>query len=160
MIEFGTFTKKMVVSRRQSISASSTPHGAYIKLLDADDWMNPEHIEAQVESIRDAKDVVSSCRWGYFVEDFTRPVVRDEHSNQDYDDPLEWLIDSLQQDEGMMGGWKWLIPRSVWDRAGGYDRRLGLNNDFHFSIQLLLASKGVRFAPARSTATGRALRGH
>jgi GT2 family glycosyltransferase len=35
---------------------------------------------------------------------------------------------------------------SVWDIAGGWDERLGLNNDFDFSIRLLLASSGVRFA--------------
>ena len=40
----------------------------------------------------------------------------------------------------------WLIPRSLWERAGGFDPRLSLNNDFHFSIKLLLASQGVRFA--------------
>ncbi len=120
--------------------------GDLIKLFDADDWINREHIETQVASIGERNDVVSSCRWGYFVEDFTKPVVFDEYTNRDYDDPLEWLIDSLQKDEGMMGGWKWLIPRSVWDKAGGYDPRLGLNNDFHFSIQLLLSSGGVRFA--------------
>jgi hypothetical protein len=40
----------------------------------------------------------------------------------------------------------WLIPRDVWTRAGGWDERLSLNNDFDFSIRLLLASSGVRFA--------------
>ena len=45
-----------------------------------------------------------------------------------------------------MGGWRWLIPRTVWDRSGGYDERLSLNNDFHASIAILLASSGVRFA--------------
>ncbi len=39
-----------------------------------------------------------------------------------------------------------LIPRTVWERAGGYDERLSLNNDFHFSIALLLAANGVQFA--------------
>ena len=120
--------------------------GRFIKLLDADDWINAGHIEAQVAAIENREGAVASCRWGYFVEDFTKPAVFAEHSNRDYDDPLEWLIDSLRKDEGMMGGWKWLIPRKIWDKAGGYHPCLGLNNDFHFSIQLLLSSSGVRFA--------------
>lgn len=120
--------------------------GAYIKLLDADDWLNPTHIESQWKAIDDQPGMLASCRWGYFVNDSTKPNTRNEHTNKDYESPLEWLVDSLTRDEGMMGGWMWLIPRSLWERAGGFDPRLSLNNDFHFSIKLLLASQGVRFA--------------
>jgi glycosyltransferase involved in cell wall biosynthesis len=120
--------------------------GQFIKILDADDWINPTHIASQVEAIGDSTDVIASCRWGYFVNDFRSPAIRSELTNASYDDPMLWIVDSLTRDEGMMGGWMWLIPRQVWDRAGGYDSRLSLNNDFHFSIAILLASKGVRFA--------------
>ena len=120
--------------------------GQFIKIVDADDWINPEHLTAQVQSLEGTTDCVSACRWGYFREDFRRPAVRAEHADRDYADPLQWLVDSLTRDEGMMGGWKWLIPRTVWDRSGGYDPRLSLNNDFHASIAVLLASQGVRFA--------------
>lgn len=121
--------------------------GDFIKFLDADDWINSEHLAAQVATLRDFPDRVASCRWGYFLDDPRRAAVREEHANMDYEDPLEWLVDSLTMDEGMMGGWKWLIPRSVWERSGGWDERLSLNNDFDFSVRLLLASKGVGFAP-------------
>jgi glycosyltransferase involved in cell wall biosynthesis len=120
--------------------------GDFIKFVDADDWLNPEHLAAQVAALDGAPDCVASCRWGYFLDDPRRSAAREEHSNKDYEDPLEWLVDSLRKDEGMMGGWKWLIPRAVWERCGGWDERLSLNNDFDFSIRLLLASSGVRFA--------------
>lgn len=120
--------------------------GTYIKLLDADDWLNPEHLALMHRVLDGAPDAVASCEWGYFVDDPRRATVREEHANRDYGDPLEWLVDSLTLDEGMMGGWKWLIPRAVWERCGGWDERLGLNNDFDFSVRLLLASAGVRFA--------------
>jgi len=121
--------------------------GAYIKFLDADDWLNPEHLSAQMTALKGRTDVVSSCRWGYFVKNPSRALMHPETVDRDYDDPLEWLADSLTHDEGMMGGWKWLIPRPVWDRCGGWNEHLSLNNDFDFSIKLLLASQGVRFAP-------------
>lgn len=120
--------------------------GEFIKIVDADDWINPGHLESQLVSVQGFDHQLSACRWGYFQKDFTGPILRDEHANRDYSDPLEWIVDSLTLDEGMMGGWKWLIPRAVWERSGGYDERLSLNNDFHASIAILLASAGVRFA--------------
>ena len=122
-------------------------HGQFIKLVDADDWINPQHIESQLKSLDGHPECVSGCRWGYFRDDFRHPTIQPEFTNRDYEDPLAWITDSLTQDEGMMGGWKWLIPRQIWDRSGGYDIRLSLNNDFHASIAILLASAGVRFAP-------------
>lgn len=120
--------------------------GAYVKILDADDWINPEHLESQLLSLAHTKECVSSCGWGYFVHSPVEATRREEQADRDYDNPLEWLVDSLEKDEGMMGGWKWLIPRTVWERSGGYDERLSLNNDFDFSIRLVLASRGVMFA--------------
>ena len=121
--------------------------GDYIKFLDADDWLNPAHLSAMMTAIGTEENVVGACRWGYFVNDPQDVRLRVEYANRDYAEPLEWLVDSLTLDEGMMGGWKWLIQRAVWERSGGWDERLGLNNDFDFSIRLLLASSGVRFAP-------------
>jgi len=120
--------------------------GDFIKLLDADDWINPNHIASQLNALDGRTDAVASCRWGYFVNDFRRPLVRSEVTHASYDNPLEWIVDSLTKDEGMMGGWMWLIPRRVWHKAGGYDPSLSLNNDFHFSIATLLASSAVCFA--------------
>lgn len=120
--------------------------GKFIKLVDADDWLAPGHLEAQWKVLDPSTDQIASCRWGYFTEDPTSVEPRIENVQRDFADPLEWLFCSLTKDEGMMGGWMWLTPRSVWDRAGGYNPELGLNNDFDFSIRLLLASKGVRYA--------------
>ncbi len=121
--------------------------GNFIKIVDADDWINPGHLESQIRSLEGTEEIVSCCSWGYFRAGPESAAGRVEHVDRDYDDPLEWLVDSLTRDEGMMGGWRWLIPRRVWEKCGGYDERLSLNNYFDFSIRLLLASKGVRFAP-------------
>jgi hypothetical protein len=124
----------------------SSASGEFIKLVDADDLLAPGHLAAQLAVLFETSENIASCRWGYFTKHPESAVIRKEHVQRDFSDPLEWLICSLTEDEGMMGGWMWLTPRSVWDRAGGYNPTLGLNNDFDFSIRLLLASSGVRYA--------------
>ncbi|WP_309400642.1 glycosyltransferase family 2 protein [Cerasicoccus maritimus] len=121
--------------------------GEYIKFLDADDALSPNHIQSQLDALQKDNSKIADCAWGYFVEDWHNASPREESTNRDYEDPLEWLVESLSQNEGMMGGWKWLIPQAVIERAGGWNPKLGLNNDFDFSIRLLLASTGVKWAP-------------
>ncbi len=120
--------------------------GRFIKFLDADDCLNPLHLESMLRALDGNDNCVASCRWGYFVIDANCPQVRSEAVQRDFHDPIEWLVTSLTKDEGMMGGWMWLIPRTVWNRCGGWNEQLSLNNDFDFSIRLLLASEGVRYA--------------
>ncbi len=120
--------------------------GRYIKLLDADDALAPRHLRRQLEVLQDAPNCVASCQWGYFFQNHQTVVPRLEHVQKDFADPLDWILASLTQDEGMMGGWMWLMPRVVLMRAGGYNETLSLNNDFDFSIRLLLASAGIRYA--------------
>jgi glycosyltransferase involved in cell wall biosynthesis len=120
--------------------------GDCIKFFDADDVMNEGHISAQVEALGGRHDVVASCRWGAFYRRPSEAQFRPETTHRNYDDPMDWIVDSLTRDVGMMGGWMWLIPAPVLERAGRWDTRLSLNNDFDFSIRVLLASRGVRFA--------------
>lgn len=121
--------------------------GRFLKFLDADDLLNPEHLEAQFKAVTNYPGHLASCNWGYFRDDPRTVVARKEHVQRDYSSGLEWLVDCLTVDEGMMGAWLWLIPRDVWNRCGGWCEELSLNNDFDLSIRLLLNSAGVRYAP-------------
>lgn len=122
--------------------------GQFLKFVDADDVLLPGHLGAQLAASRNADGCLISCRWGYFRHDFSEIRPRCESVQQDFADPLEWIVTSLTQDEGMMGGWMWLIPIAVWHKTGGFNAALTLNKDFDLSIRLLLASSGVRYAEA------------
>jgi len=120
--------------------------GEYLKFFDADDVMNSEHLMSQYHAIKNAKNCIGSCRWTYFVRYRDGIEFENETTYKDYSNPVDWIYDSITYDKGTMGGWMWLIPRNVLEKAGHWDERLSLNNDFDFSIRILLASSGVRFA--------------
>lgn len=121
--------------------------GDFIKFVDADDLMSPEHLERQLNAIRHCPGHLASCKWASFYGDnVDKAAIRPESVWQDLS-PEDWLVRSLTQPQGdMMAGWVWLIPRDVLNQAGGWNEALSLNNDFEFSVRLLLASKGVKFA--------------
>ena len=124
----------------------SQSKGEYIKFFDADDVMNNKHLEAQLEKINDRSDVLASCSWGRFYDGnpdsarFIPEVVWKDLSS------MEWIKQSLAQKYDMMGAWLWLIPRAIITKTGGWDERLSLNNDFEFSIRLLMQASEVKFA--------------
>ena len=122
-------------------------NGDYIKFLDADDLMNQEHISLQVGRLKGKRDALTSCEWGRFYDGNSEsatfnpePVWKDLKSR-------EWITEALKQENEMMPGWLWLIPRPLIDKAGGWDERLSLNNDFEFSMRLLLHANEVIFTP-------------
>ncbi|MBI9061924.1 MAG: glycosyltransferase family 2 protein [Marinilabiliaceae bacterium] len=119
--------------------------GEYIKFFDADDLMNPEHIELQVKKLNGRTDAIASCEWGRFYDGnpqntkfIPEPVWKDM-------EPLKWLKTALAQKADMMGAPLWLIPRQLLEKTGGWDERLSLNNDFEFITRLLLHCKEVLF---------------
>lgn len=119
--------------------------GDYIKFFDADDVMNETHLESQLRKLNGRTDAVASCAWGRFYDTshfsakfIPEPVWKDMK-------PLDWIKASLSQPYDMMGGWLWLIPRQVIQKSGGWDERLSLNNDFEFSMRLLLNTTEVLF---------------
>lgn len=121
-------------------------NGDYIKFFDADDLMNPEHIEAQLNKLNNSTTKIASCAWGRFYnEDHTSTLFGEEKVWQDMK-PVDWLRTSLSQRSDMMGAWLWLIPKQILQRAGGWNESLTLNNDFEFSIRLLLHSEMILFA--------------
>lgn len=120
--------------------------GDFIKFFDADDVMNESHIEAQLERLSGNENCIASCAWGRFYDSDSRSARFVPESVWQDMEPLDWIKNSLRQKYDMMGAWLWLIPKKIMDKTGGWDERLSLNNDFEFSIRLLLNAEKVLFA--------------
>lgn len=135
--------KGQVIASNKGIELAK---GAYIKFFDADDLLNDKHLEIQYRLLNGSKSHLASCQWSYFFDKTDTISFKSEYTDQDYTNPLDWYYDVHHFDSGMLGAWRWLIPRELLDKAGYWDSRLSLNNDFDFSTRLICASEGIRFA--------------
>lgn len=120
--------------------------GDLVKIMDGDDILSPNHIQAQVAAIAGQETMVASSRWTYFISNPATARFVDEKTDRDYNDPFDWILDTLTDSRGMFGAWQWLIPRAVIDHAGFWNEELSLEADLEFTIRVLLASNGIRFA--------------
>lgn len=127
--------------------AFAVSRGHLIKFFDADDVIAPDMISRQVERLAGRKNVVVLGEWTRFHgpapagEKFEPlPMYRDAL-------PVDWLSSQWLDAQPMMQCGLWLLPRDVVDRAGLWDERLSLINDFEYFSRVLLAAREILYAP-------------
>jgi glycosyltransferase involved in cell wall biosynthesis len=124
--------------------------GAYFEYLDADDLLAPDKIERQVTLLEAlGGDYVASGEWSRFYDRPEQAAFEPDALWRDLD-PIEWLVIAWTE-HLMMHGAAWLVPRRVAERAGPWDERLSLINDFDYFSRILLASSGVKFCRGART---------
>ena len=118
-----------------------------VKFFDADDVLAPDHVAIQVDRLGDRRDAVAMGEWARFYGDDPSeadfqplPMYRDA-------DPVDWLATEWSDARPMMQCALWLIPRDILDRAGLWDERLSLINDFEFFARVLLHAREILYAP-------------
>ncbi len=120
--------------------------GGLIKFLDADDVLSQNCIENMVLKYRENPNRLVFGEWQYFAKSIDHSKKSSNSEFRDYENSIDWYLDVLNTREAMLAGWMWLIPASVLKKAGGWDERLHLMNDFEFSTRLILYSEGIGFA--------------
>jgi glycosyltransferase involved in cell wall biosynthesis len=119
--------------------------GSFIKFLDADDVINKEHLQEQLKRLVGNENSIASCAWGRFYNEDSSTAKYEPESVWKDMKPIDWLKSSLTQKSDMMGAWLWLIPTKILKKAGGWNEKLSLNNDFEFSIRLILHADKILF---------------
>jgi glycosyltransferase involved in cell wall biosynthesis len=118
--------------------------GDFIQFLDADDVLDHDKIEAQLERlVSGPPGAVATGAWARFQASPHEAVFAAEPVWADLA-PEEFLISSWHGG-GMMPSFAWLTPRAVIDRAGPWNERLSLNDDGEFFCRVVLASSGIVF---------------
>jgi glycosyltransferase involved in cell wall biosynthesis len=126
--------------------AFAEARGDLIQYLDADDLLAPDKIERQVQRIAGDPACIASGEWARFYREPHEARFVPERVWRDLD-PVTWLIEAFTGGEPMMQPGIWLLPRAVVERAGPWDERLSLINDFEYFTRVLLAASEVRFTP-------------
>jgi len=115
--------------------------GDYIQFLDADDIIDINKIEYQINTLKSYSDLhLIGCNWRYFNKDVnntykTMPFLVKETT---YYDKTEWLMD-----RPYMIPHTWLVSRRLIESAGLWDERLSLNDDGEYFYRVIAASNGV-----------------
>jgi glycosyltransferase involved in cell wall biosynthesis len=130
-------------ARNTGIAAS---RGDFIQFLDADDVLDPEKIEIQLECLPNSPgDTIASGAWSRFIgSPGERPLTPDTLWRDLA--PEEFLIESWTGG-GMMPVFGWLTPRAVIEKAGPWNEQLSVNDDGEFFARAVLASSGIVFCP-------------
>jgi len=118
--------------------------GEFVQYLDADDTLSRDKIALQMARIGAEPDAVASGEWARFYSHPSEATFAREAVWRDLG-PVEWLIGAWTGGLPMMQAAIWLVPRVVALRAGPWDERLSLINDFDYFTRVLLAARQVRF---------------
>ena len=118
--------------------------GEMIKFFDADDLISQDMIERQVNRLNGSRTHVASAEWARFYDVPSEATFEPETVWRDMA-PADWLVMACGNTRPMMQCAIFLIPRPVFENAGGWDEQLALINDFEFFTRLLLQSEGIRF---------------
>jgi glycosyltransferase involved in cell wall biosynthesis len=117
--------------------------GEFVQYLDADDLLAPNKIEIQLRRLLSHPNATATGRWGRFSSTPEKAFFVPESFWIDME-PVNWLVERWER-ASMVHPAGWLMPRSVIDRAGGWDESLTLDDDGEYFGRIVLSSERILF---------------
>lgn len=135
--------KGAAAARNAAFQLSS---GSFIKFMDADDLINENCIQNQLQRIIAEPGSIASAKWGrFYSNDGTDFKLAIEKVWKDLPG-IDWLVNSLiDTGANMMQPGIFLIPRAIIEKAGAWNESLSLIDDFDYMVRVLAASEKVLF---------------
>ncbi len=141
---------KVISQKNQGASAARNralkeAQGDFIQYLDADDLLESNKIEIQLQTLQKNtnSNVVGSGEWARFYHKPQEALFIPQALWQDLF-PVDWLVLAWENNL-MMHPAAWLLPRKISDKAGSWNENLSLNDDGEYFSRVVLASEGVKF---------------
>ncbi|NMN35335.1 glycosyltransferase family 2 protein [Pedobacter sp. SG918] len=119
--------------------------GSFIKLFDADDLMNKEHLMDQYLAIKHQPSHIAAGQIKRFFNNDLNTALHEPLANWSNLSPLEWLLIDNGKGLGMMQCGMFLIPREILVQSGYWDTSISMMNDFEFFPRLLFLSEKIIF---------------
>ena len=124
--------------------------GDYVKFFDADDILSPEMVQKQVERLGGRKDAVAMSEWGRFYNNDIRTYRPNPQTVWKDMSGVDWLVEAIQDGQPMMQVGMFLIPRTLIDKAGPWNEKLTLTDDFEYFCRLFCITKQILFTSQAS----------
>ncbi len=116
--------------------------GDYLQFLDADDFLHPQKIEHQLNTLKDYSDLyLIGGTWQRFVKSLDNlygEIAPKTQQEVQCFDKVSWLVN-----RPMMIPNTWLVSRKLIELAGPWDEELTLNDDGEYFYRVIAASAGV-----------------
>lgn len=120
----------------------SLAKGDYIQFLDADDFLHPQKIEQQVNTLSKFSDLhLIGGTWQRFITNLDHlfgEIAPPTLVELQFFDKAKWLID-----RPMMIPHTWLVSKKLIELAGPWDEQISLNDDGEYFYRIIAASAGV-----------------
>jgi glycosyltransferase involved in cell wall biosynthesis len=151
----GKFTdNRIILCKQQNKGAAAArnlaflhSHGTFIKFLDADDLINLNAIEKQVNAALRHPGALISGKWGRFYHDDLLTFKLSPESCWKNMDSVPWLLESWTTGQSMTQPGIFLIPRGIIEKVGLWDEKLSLIDDMDFFTRVILEAQKVIFEP-------------
>lgn len=121
----------------------SQSKGEFIKFFDADDILSNNILEQQVNLLSKNPNCITSTQWGRFYnDDISTFKLSPEECWKDMNS-IDWICITWRQAQPMYQPAIFLIPKTLIQKAGLWDERLSLIDDFEFFTRVILSSKKI-----------------